>query len=223
MMNAKTKTLLTLILPLLLLSATAQAGDLQDLVTMMTGSFSSQAQAQADSANFYDIRLEMKPIWTDNPDGHWFYVEQAVASHKEKPYRQRVYHVTQVEENLFSSMVFTVPDPEAAIGAWRDEEPLSQWGPEDLEERQGCAVYLERRPDGSFAGSTRARECTSSLRGATYATSEITITADRVVSWDRGFDAEDNHVWGAEKGGYVFMKVGNYDQGPGVPENPRME
>jgi len=32
------------------------------------------------------------------------------------------------------------------------------------------------------------------------------VTKGRVVSWDRGFDAEGNHIWGAEKGGYEFVK-----------------
>ena len=32
------------------------------------------------------------------------------------------------------------------------------------------------------------------------------MTEGRVVSWDRGFDAEGNHIWGAEKGGYEFVK-----------------
>ena len=40
----------------------------------------------------------------------------------------------------------------------------------------------------------------STLRGASSATSEVEVHPDRVVSWDRGFDAERKHVWGAEKG-----------------------
>ena len=61
--------------------------DLEQLVTMMTGSFSSQAQAKADT-NFLDIRLEMKPIWTDRADvteGHYLYVEQAAGWALDKP------------------------------------------------------------------------------------------------------------------------------------------
>ena len=45
----------------------------------MTGNFSSAAQAEADSA-YYDISLDMAPIWTDREDAGWLYVEQAVAS-----------------------------------------------------------------------------------------------------------------------------------------------
>ena len=203
---------------LLMVTGSVAADDLQDLVDMMSGSFSSQAQARSDSANYYDIRLEMKPIWTERNDGHWLYVEQAVATSLDEPYRQRVYHVTQVEENLFRSVVYSLPEPEAVIGAWKLAAPLAHWVPDDLTEREGCAVYLERRENGHFIGSTRDRECTSSLRGAAYATSEITIAPDRVVSWDRGFDSDGRHVWGADKGGYIFRRLI-----PGIPEVQGLE
>jgi len=186
-----------------------QESELDQLVAMMTGSFSSAAQAAADT-NFFDIRLQMKPIWvaTTPPEaGRYLYVEQAAGWTLDKPYRQRVYHVTDLGDGVFSSMVYALPDPEAAIGAWKLDFPLSNLSPADLIEREGCAVYLSRQEDGSFMGSTRDKECTSSLRGATYATSEITIGADEVLSWDRGWNDEGEQVWGAEISGYVFKRV----------------
>jgi CpeT protein len=45
------------------------------------------------------------------------------------------------------------------------------------------------------------------LRGATYATSEVIIKNQQMISWDRGYDSSDRQVWGAEKGGYVFEKI----------------
>ena len=73
-------------------------------------------------------------------------------------------------------------------------------------DRQGCAVYLQKNAEGNFAGSTPGKECVSSLRGATYATSVVTIYENKLVSWDRGWDKDDKQVWGAEKGGYQFIK-----------------
>ncbi|MFN0200091.1 MAG: CpcT/CpeT family chromophore lyase, partial [Bacteroidia bacterium] len=50
------------------------------------------------------------------------------------------------------------------------------------------------------------KECPSALRGAKYATSEVVIEKKRIISWDRGFNAKDEHVWGAKNGGYEFVR-----------------
>jgi hypothetical protein len=42
------------------------------------------------------------------------------------------------------------------------------------------------------------------LRGASYATSKVTIEEGLIISWDQGFNEEDEQVWGAVKGGYEF-------------------
>jgi hypothetical protein len=110
-----------------------------------------------------------------------------------------------------------LPDPEAAIGGWKKPESFARWSPDDLKVRVGCSVFLARQEDGSFKGSTREKECTSKLRDATYATSEIVIEQDRVESWDRGWNDADEHVWGAEKSGYVFLK------NPGKPMDLKLE
>lgn len=175
------------------------------LAAWMAGSFSSAAQAAADT-NFLDIRLQVKPIWTSRTDGAWFYVEQAVAWAPDKPYRQRVYHLRDLGGGRLASATYTLPDPAAAVGAWKLDQPLLEIGPDDLTAREGCVVTLERRPDGVFVGATRGRECTSELRGATWASTEIEIGPDRLVSWDRGWDDAGEQVWGSEHGGYVFLR-----------------
>ncbi|HDR04273.1 MAG TPA: hypothetical protein ENN84_03365, partial [Candidatus Marinimicrobia bacterium] len=64
--------------------------------------------------------------------------------------------------------------------------------------------------DSTFIGNTKARQCGGSLRGAAYATSEVTITPSRLISWDRGFNSEGEQLWGAVKGGYIFDKISSY-------------
>jgi len=188
-------------------TATA-GGDLAQLTCWLTGSFSSRAQSEADSA-FYDIRLEMHRIWPERQDGNWLYVEQAVADQRDRPYRQRVYHLTPLDDGAFESAVFTLPDPARFVCAGKLSGPaLGSLTPDSLTIRQGCAIVLRRVDEASFAGSTQDQDCGSSLRGASYATSEVIVRVDRLISWDRGFDAEGVQVWGAEKGGYVFDRVG---------------
>ena len=189
----------------LLLTSPAYADDLETLASWMTGSFSSQAQSEADE-DFFDIRLEMAPIWTGREDAVWMYVEQAAASNLDQPYRQRIYRLTEGPPGTFTSEIFAMSEPLSFAGAWRDEDPLAQLGPEDLSPREGCAVVLRRSDDNTFAGSTVGHGCVSNIRGSAYATSEVSVTAAGIESWDRGYFENGEQAWGAEKGPYVFLR-----------------
>jgi hypothetical protein len=187
-------------------SAGAAEAPLADQVaSMLEGSFSSSAQAAADSA-YFDIRLVMARIWPDRGDGPWLYVEQAVAGATDRPYRQRVYRVTD-DGSRARSDVYTLRRPERFVGAWRDPGIFASLTPDSLALRDGCAVFLRPADAGGFIGGTEGNACRSDLRGAAYATSEIVLTPERLLSWDRGFDGSGAQVWGAEKGGYVFERL----------------
>jgi hypothetical protein len=174
----------------------------------MQGSFSSEEQSQKDTT-YFNISLHMKRIWQQRTDGFWIYVEQAVASSSDKPYRQRVYRLTQLSDGSIESAVFTFPDPLKYAGEWKNENPLDDLNPSKLTQRTGCSVFLIKKDDGSFSGSTKGKDCESELRSAKYATSEVIIKKDGMVSWDRGFNDKDEQVWGAVKGGYIFKKLNN--------------
>lgn len=180
--------------------------DLEQLAEWMSGSFSSAEQAALDT-NFYDIRLQMVRIWPERDDGVWLYVEQASAENLERPYRQRVYRLSREEDGSLRSAVYTFENPLRFAGAWKMADPLRALSPDSLSERVGCHILLKRKDAHTFIGSTTNRDCPSDLRGASYATSEVTITSTQMISWDRGFDAGGNQVWGSEKGGYVFRKL----------------
>ena len=51
--------------------------------------------------------------------------------------------------------------------------------------------------DTHFFGTTKDKECKSLLFGASYATSEVEIFQDKILSWDRGYDSDDIQVWGS--------------------------
>ena len=177
------------------------------LVRWMAGSFSSRAQSVADTS-YFDIRLEMKPIWTDRTDGAWLYVEQAAASALARPYRQRIYHVTADSGGVFRSAVLELPSPLRFAGAWKNPALLAALTPDSLVAREGCAVLLRADGNQAFSGETPDHECLSNLRGATYATSKVRITPTSITSWDQGWNAEGKQVWGAENGPYRFDRIG---------------
>lgn len=188
--------------------AVERSEDLNTLQAWMTGSFSSAAQAAADPKNYFDIRLHMTPIWPGRGDAVWLYVEQAAAGRLDKPYRQRIYRLTQTGPNTFLSEVFTLPgDPLTFAGAYANPAMFASVTPDSLTPREGCAIVLHRSQDGSFNGGTSGSGCASDLRGAAYATSQAHITADSLRTWDRGYDDQGAQVWGAEKGPYIFVRV----------------
>lgn len=187
------------------LGCKSERDDLTLLKTWMTGSFSSAEQAASDTS-FFDISLEMVPIWFEREDGPWLYVEQAVAKYKDKPYRQRVYNLVKQKGASIASVVYTIPKSMRFAGDWQKEKPLKQLTPDSLTRKTGCEVVL-KFDNQTFRGSTVDRNCSSVLRGATYATSEVIITATEIISWDRGFDTDGNQIWGAEKSGYIFKKL----------------
>jgi len=183
----------------------AEDKELLKLREWMSGSFSSAYQAQSDTS-YFDIRLEMTPIWTGRTDGCWLYVEQATAAKLDRPYRQRVYRLTRTNDTTVQSEVFTLQEPLRFAGAWKDPQVFSPLTPDSLSKKDGCAIMLRPSGDTAFIGSTVDHECPSDLRGAVYATSEVVITSAYLFSWDRGFDSIGVQVCGATKGGYRFIK-----------------
>lgn len=177
----------------------------KQLVKYMCAEFSSEEQSKSDT-DFYHITLRMKRILQSDENGYWLYVEQATANAQLKPYRQRVYHISKYNDTTIESQVYELNTPKLYIGGWKQPTLLQQLTKDSLQERKGCSIYLQKNGK-LFTGSTPGKQCISTLRGANYATSEVTVYPDKLISWDRGWNNEDKQVWGAEKGGYIFKRL----------------
>jgi hypothetical protein len=185
-------------------TANGQRADIAVLTDWLCGSFSSSRQSNEDSA-FFDIRLSIQRIWEERGDGPWLYVEQAMAGSLSRPYRQRIYRLRTLSDSTFESAVYTLRDPLRFTG---DRKALEKLLPDSLEEKIGCAVVLSwDSQQKAFVGATGIKTCASELRGASYATSEVILTAEGMKTWDRGYTREGVQVWGAVKGGYQFNRV----------------
>ncbi len=177
---------------------------LNELFNMMQGSFNSEKQAKLDST-YFNISLHMYPIWKDK--GNYLYVEQALNNRQNKPYRQRIYKVSRLNDSMFSSEIYTIKSDSLWIGKWKNPNAFDTLPMENITLRKGCEVLLKQKTKMYYIGKTGHKTCESSLYGASYATSEVEIFEDKIISWDRGFDTEGNHIWGAKNGGYVFDKL----------------
>ena len=178
------------------------SSELKELVSIMQGQYSSEAHSKRDTS-YFNISLRMVPIWKNK--GHFLYVEQAMFNKLEKPYRVRIYKITQ-NGDQFISQIHTLKDEKTWIGKWKTPEAFDALTENDIELKQGCEVVLKRVGKNKFSGKTGDKTCPSELRGASYATSIVTVTENEILSWDQGFDKNGKQVWGAENGGYEFVK-----------------
>jgi CpeT protein len=181
--------------------------NLEQLAILMEGRFSNEEQHKADPENYFHIIMKICRIWDDRDDGIWFYVEQGLATLQENPYRQRVYRLIRGERDTLISEVYTLPEPKDYVGGCSNEKLVNKLNPKDLELRDGCAVIMTRTGKGFFKGGTKEGTCASNLKGATTVSSEIELNYDLFKTWDRGFDENGKHIWGAENGPYEFKRI----------------
>lgn len=184
----------------------AEPSLMEHLIVFLTGSFTNAAQARGDQ-NFRATALNVTTIWNDRSDGPWLYLEQALVGAEEHPYRQVVYQVSARADNTFELRMFEPLDLLAVTGAWKDPHRFNQLTPANLASRGGCALVMRFQADGSFKGGTEGKECTSTLRGATYAATEAVITNREIIFWERGFNVTGAQVWGSIHGGHIFKRV----------------
>jgi hypothetical protein len=94
-----------------------------ELISVMQGNYSSEAQSKKDTT-YYNISLRMVPIWKEK--GNYLYVEQALFNKLEKPYRVRIYKVSQIDNNHFVSEIYTIKKEKDWIGKWKTPEAFDK-------------------------------------------------------------------------------------------------
>ena len=200
----KNITLICSIITILNCSAQKTNLPFKTLVDYMQGSFSSEEQSKTDT-NYFHITLDMAQIWEEDSTSAWLYVEQTAAWTPNEPYRQRIYHLELEENGAFKSTILKMPHPEKYIGAHKNPQLLDSLNKDSLEVLPGCALKLQYK-DGNFKGSTVEGACKNAWGKASYATSEVSVSEGQMISWDRGWNDKKEQVWGAENGGYIFIK-----------------
>jgi len=196
-------------------AATAEDATASRLLAWLEGKFDSSEQAKTDMT-YFAITLTTCRVEVPALGSRVLYIEQARLG--SAPYRQRLYVIDAVDGTTARSRVFEPNTPASLVGlCGASTRPALD--AEDFVERDGCSVEMHwtgarfegHTPDARWTGSAFAadptgKRCSSSLNGAAFATSEVTLERDRLRSWDRGFDSKSAQVWGATKGGYEFVR-----------------
>jgi len=187
------------------------------LAEWLSGRFDSSEHARRD-LEYLSVHLHVCPVEAPDLGERVLYVAPAMTDSLSRPYRQRLYVVEPIpgDEVRVVSRILSFGDPAPLVGLCRGR---AEWRTADheIEPREGCDVVLDW--DGrQFTGGTQGEDCTSSLAGAAYAASEVSVLADRLLSWDRGFALGGAQVWGAVAGPYEFLRLDDEGEreGPAV-------
>jgi CpeT/CpcT family (DUF1001) len=176
------------------------------LADWLAGDFDSADQADEDP-QYYAISMRLCPVALPDLGERVLYIEQAASDDLASPYRQRLYVVDRIDEDTAVSRVYeaTRSSTETALVGLCDAPDSQQLAAADFELKEGCDVSLTW--DGTqFSGGTEGEGCESSLGGASYATSSVTLDATALSSWDQGWSEDGAQVWGATAGPYVFLR-----------------
>jgi len=179
----------------------------------LIGRFDSSEDA-AQNPHHFAISLVICRADVPALGSHVLYVEQAKTDALSKPYRQRLYVVEPgVDPSIQArSRVFELASGSDWVG-WCDAPTALPIDAADAEEKIGCAVELTfDASTDAFDGGTVGKSCASALAGATYATSDVALSKQALLSWDRGFDQHDTQVWGATDGPYVFARKSTLEE-----------
>ncbi|MDY7014054.1 MAG: chromophore lyase CpcT/CpeT [Cyanobacteriota bacterium] len=173
----------------------------EHLVGVMDTSAQAEAQPDAPSARMTTCQVRV-------PDAEeiFLYQEQALSRSLERPYRQRFLRVApSAEGDAVESKTYSPLNPETWNGLCdrAPEERIVRGG--DMEDRE-CSVFLVPA-NGMYIGETQTGGCATKVRGAVRITNTIFLHSAGMDTWDRGFDAEGNQVWGADGQGYEYRWV----------------
>lgn len=179
--------------------------ELDELINLMTGSFSSKRQATIDT-NYREVLLHMYPIWPER-EGTWMYVEQSLASNQEEPHRQQIYKISRENDSVLRTDIYHIPNADLWICKWQTPESFDILLVESIQQKLGCELLLMKTSENTFKGKTNDKNCTSEISETLYTTSELEISKHSLTSRESGFDENDSLVWSTKKDGYVFDKI----------------
>jgi CpeT/CpcT family (DUF1001) len=121
------------------------------LARLLIGTFDSAAQSATDAENYKPISLKICEVTAPTLGPKVLYVEQAVQTALDKPYRQRLYVIESGADAATAiSRVIELKNPVPAVGLC-DKPERATFVAADAEEKIGCAVVRALAGEGLLA------------------------------------------------------------------------
>lgn len=175
--------------------------EVKEYTKRITGVFSTLEQHKSDST-FDDVVVYTKLIRKDFNNVYWIYTEQGEAKNY-KPYRQRVYQIAEVWGRILQRIYYI---NDASKYSYFKPETIESITIDDLQLKPGCDLIIQLN-DNVYSSQTEDKFCVATFRGSTYTTTDFKVYKDAVLSWERGWNKQDEQVWGSRKGHYIYKKI----------------
>lgn len=182
------------------------------LAQWLAGEFDNQHQSKDQPAWFVHLRLWQRPL-PQRIQGHLaFFAEQANALYLDRPYRQRVILLQEVEPQTFQAQYLALKHPEQFQGAGADFDRLKTLGADDLEQLPGCRLDISQQAGWFEAQPSPDTRCYFQYDGKTrQVVLGFKASAEKFYSYDRGVDPDTGQgLWGALMGPYEFTKCQDF-------------
>ncbi len=180
------------------------------LACWMAGDFSNQKQAFNDPKTYAHIRVFFRPLPWEFFGGIGFYSEQVYDYDLWNPYRQAVHHLVERGDSIYIEN-YSLQDAYLYAGAGHDRDILKTIQTPKIQRRHHCSMIFTQQGN-LFRGRVEGNECLIERNGCqTYLVSEVELSENTFVSWDRGLDVNTHQqVWGAVSGPLKFEKWKNF-------------
>jgi len=180
------------------------------------GRFSSYPQTLVDTTKS-DVLIRTKYLYQKN--GYDYFYTQQGEWFKDVfyPYRQRIYK-TKNEGTHILLEIHTINTPYSILTDTPKKHPTFQMDTTLLEtpailmeKKPGCDIHILKvyQKEGTpiLYGSTNDNDCVATFNGSTYTQVDFLILPNSLISWERGYNDNNEQVWGPEESPYLFMKV----------------
>ncbi|MFM6324591.1 MAG: chromophore lyase CpcT/CpeT [Microcystis sp.] len=180
------------------------------LAHWIAGDFSNQKQAFEDAKNYAHIHVFFRPLPWDFFAGIGFYSEQVYDYDLWRPYRQGVHRFIDRGDDIYIEN-YSLQNPMFYAGAGRELSILRSIKPDKIDRRYNCSMVFQREGN-LFRGRVEGNSCFIEKYGKkTYLVSDVELTENTFVSFDRGLDVDSNEqVWGSTAGALKFAKIQNF-------------
>jgi hypothetical protein len=199
------------------------SGDLLLFKKVFSGSFDNSLQVKKDTSTPF-LSINIVPIWEEYySDGIWFYEE--VHGHHEKILFQRFYCIQEYRKGNFELSVYDIENPTSLEGAYKNLGAFEYLTPDDLRLYPECAIYLTKKGESDFVGSTVRQNCEYGKRNGKYRTTNLRVTPKKIVRSDRIFGWENELLHGPslESNGAECMRFETTPQQPKSSVNPKIK